>query len=308
MKTLSLISVCAVILIVLAGLSMPISAQEELAYDDGMHDGVYPAISYEQFLRQRFDVGDFPDLPFPGAVWVKEVKIFWWDVWQDFTVQIKLRDYDDANHVVDVCTESFDSGTSIRNWVAYDVPGFFVSDHFYVELVQATGDCTIGADTDPPPHYNMGERKRLSLPPPHQWEPLPWEDGFEADFMIRVIVKPAPIDVTIDIKPGSYPNSINLSSAGVISAAILSSGTFDATQVNPEACFLAGAAVRIAGKSANYLAHEEDVNEDGLMDIVCQFENDLTAITGDSIAVLEGETYDGTPIRGEDDLRIVPDN
>lgn len=116
------------------------------------------------------------------------------------------------------------------------------------------------------------------------------------------------ITVAIDIKPGSFPNSINLSSAGVIPVAILSSDTFNApAEVNPDTLTLAGARVRVAGKSGKFLCHSEEVNGDGRLDLVCQFENDLNAEVGDSIAVLEGETFDGSLIRGEDSIRIVPD-
>ena len=115
-------------------------------------------------------------------------------------------------------------------------------------------------------------------------------------------------EVIIDIKPGSFPNSINVSSAGVIPVAILSSDTFDAsTEVNPDTLALAGATVRVVGKSGKSLCHAEDVNGDTLLDLVCQFQNELDVQVGDSIAVLEGQTFDGTPIRGEDSIRIVPD-
>ena len=117
------------------------------------------------------------------------------------------------------------------------------------------------------------------------------------------------IEVTIDIKPGSFPNSINLSSAGVIPVAILSSATFDATTVDPDTISLAGARIKMVGKSGKYLAHEEDINGDGLIDLVCQVETAQFMIeVGESVAVLEAETYEGILIRGEDTVRIVPDN
>jgi hypothetical protein len=116
------------------------------------------------------------------------------------------------------------------------------------------------------------------------------------------------IQVSIDIKPGSDPNSINLSSSGVIPVAILSSDTFDATTVDPVTVALAGATVKLVGKSDKYLAHEEDVNEDGLMDLVCQvYTAQFMIEPGESLAVLEAETFDGTPIRGEDSIRVVSD-
>ncbi len=116
------------------------------------------------------------------------------------------------------------------------------------------------------------------------------------------------VKVEIDIKPGSDPNSINLSSAGVIPVAILSSETFDATTVNPDTVCLAGAKVKMVGKSGKYLAHEKDVNEDGILDLVCQVVTaDSMIEPGESVAVLEAETFDGVQIRGEDDIRIVHD-
>ena len=130
-------------------------------------------------------------------------------------------------------------------------------------------------------------------------------------FAIGQFVGPLPpiLTVTIDIKPGSFPNSINLSSAGVIPVAILSSDTFDATtEVDPDTLGLAGAAVKMVGKSGKSLCHGEDVSGDGLPDLVCQFETAQFMIEpGDSIAVLEGETFGGTAIRGEDSINIVPD-
>ena len=116
-------------------------------------------------------------------------------------------------------------------------------------------------------------------------------------------------EVDIDIKPGSDPNSINLNSAGVVPVAILSSDTFDATTVDPDTVNLAGARVKMVGKSGKYLAHEEDVNGDGMIDLVCHiYTAEFMIEVGESVAVLEGDTYDGTPVRGEDSVRIVPDN
>ena len=116
------------------------------------------------------------------------------------------------------------------------------------------------------------------------------------------------VDVNIDIKPGSDQNTINLSSAGVISVAILGSEKFDATTVDPATVTLAGAGVKMTGKSDKYLSQERDVNNDGFVDLVCQV---LTAHflleTGNTIAVLDAKTRDGKSIRGEDIIRLIPD-
>jgi len=73
------------------------------------------------------------------------------------------------------------------------------------------------------------------------------------------------IQVDIDIKPGSYPNSINLGSNGMIPVAILSSPYFDATQVDADTVALAGAGVAVKGKGNKLLASQEDVNGDDLL-------------------------------------------
>jgi hypothetical protein len=115
--------------------------------------------------------------------------------------------------------------------------------------------------------------------------------------------------VNIDIKPDSDTNSINISSAGMIPVAILCSDTFDATTVDPDTISLAGARVKMVGKSGKYLSHEEDVNGDGLLDLVSQvYTAQFMVEIGGTVAVLEAATFDGTPIRGEDSINIVPDN
>ncbi len=57
---------------------------------------------------------------------------------------------------------------------------------------------------------------------------------------VNVTFPEPPIDVEIDIKPGSYPNAINLGSQGVIPVAILSSSDFDSTTVNRDTIELSG--------------------------------------------------------------------
>jgi len=116
------------------------------------------------------------------------------------------------------------------------------------------------------------------------------------------------IYVEIDIKPGSYPNSINLGNEGVIPVAILSSTEFDATTVDPATVELAGAGVELRGKSNKAMAHREDVNKDGLIDLVVQIttQNLDPGAFQDGYATLTGKTYDGLFIEGADEIIIVP--
>ncbi len=116
------------------------------------------------------------------------------------------------------------------------------------------------------------------------------------------------VPVNIDIKPGSYPNSINLGNEGVIPVAILSSSEFDATTVDPATVELAGAGVELRGKSDNAMAHREDVNKDGRIDLVVQIttQNLDPGAFQDGYATLTGKTYDGLFIEGADEITIVP--
>ena len=105
------------------------------------------------------------------------------------------------------------------------------------------------------------------------------------------------------------PNAINLVSKGVIPVAILSSAEFDATTVDPDTVALAGAGVALRGKSAKSMAHEADVNGDGLVDLVCQVETenlDPESFQGGYV-ILTGESFDGEPIEGADEITIVPE-
>jgi hypothetical protein len=112
--------------------------------------------------------------------------------------------------------------------------------------------------------------------------------------------------VNIDIKPGSEPNCFNNDGHGVIPVAILSSATFDATRVDPASVALNGQSVRIVGKS-NLQSHIEDVDGDGLNDLVVQIEDtDGSYQEGDSVATLTGVTTDGVSISGTDSICIVP--
>jgi hypothetical protein len=143
-------------------------------------------------------------------------------------------------------------------------------------------------------------------PTPWLYNPFNAQGGFRLDLGY---IGTGIWEVSIDIKPGSDPNSINLSSAGVVPVAILSSDTFDATtEVDRDTVALAGASVKMVGKSGKLLCHEEDVNEDGFVDLVCKVVTAQFMIEpGDSKAMLEAYTKGGTPIEGEDFIRIVPD-
>ena len=51
----------------------------------------------------------------------------------------------------------------------------------------------------------------------------------------------------------------------------------------------------------------EDVNNDGLPDLVCHFNTQSTGFkSGDTLGILLGQTFVGTPIVGQEAIVIVP--
>ena len=114
------------------------------------------------------------------------------------------------------------------------------------------------------------------------------------------------LQVTIDIKPGSYPNAINLDSEGVIPVAVFSSASFDATRIDPLSATLAGANIKSVGKDNKLLSHFEDLNGDGLLDFVCQFLVEQFVVQpGESTAAFEATTSEGLLIRGQDTVKLL---
>jgi hypothetical protein len=111
-------------------------------------------------------------------------------------------------------------------------------------------------------------------------------------------------EISIDIKPGDYPNTINPKSHGKLPLAILTTENFSASEVNPDSIdFLSAAPVLWA---------MEDVDDDGDSDMILHFniqelDFDLLVDEGGEYpyAYLYGQTIDGTPLVGKDTVRLL---
>jgi hypothetical protein len=130
--------------------------------------------------------------------------------------------------------------------------------------------------------------------------PAPWTPDLEPENNdATVTTEMTAIMVTIDIKPGSDPNSINLGNRGLIPVAVLTTDDFDATTVDPGTILFAAAA---PVQWAN-----EDVDLDGDVDLILHFRTQHLDLEESSTeATLTGQTYDGQTIRGTDAVNVVP--
>ena len=115
-----------------------------------------------------------------------------------------------------------------------------------------------------------------------------------------------PVEVVIDIKPGSFPSCLNNNGNGLIPVAIFGDGNFDVYDVDVSSLDLEGLTVALK-PNGRYMAAYQDVNADGQMDLVVKF-NDLEGVfdPGDEYATLTGNLLDGTPFFGVGDICIRP--
>jgi hypothetical protein len=113
---------------------------------------------------------------------------------------------------------------------------------------------------------------------------------------------PAALEVSVDIKPGESPNTINPKNNGVIAVAILSTSDFDATTVDPLSVeFGPEGAFEAHGKG-----HLEDINKGGKKDLVLHFRTQDTGIAcGDTSISLTGGTFNGDLIQGADSIKTA---
>ena len=107
------------------------------------------------------------------------------------------------------------------------------------------------------------------------------------------------LEVSIDIKPGSNINPINLKSRGYTLVAILTSDEFNASNVDPSS-------VRVAGAAPGF-SRRWDADWDCDVDLILLFRTQDFVITPACTQIqLIGLTYDHQLITGTDKIKVVP--
>jgi hypothetical protein len=113
------------------------------------------------------------------------------------------------------------------------------------------------------------------------------------------------VRATIDVKPGDPKNVISRTSSAATPVAVFSAGDFDATAIVPATLTLGGAPV-VQSRRGGLLCGSIDLNRDRRPDLLCLVATArIDAPLGASIVTLNAVTADGTPVIGEDRIRLV---
>jgi hypothetical protein len=196
----------------------------------------------------------------------------------------------------------FDAGTNLINYVgrkgtlsgssvSFD-PSFLVSDTSFPP--------NFGNDAVVNPSY-MGDYDEAKAD--NEFLYAVWGDNRLGTPDVRFSAIRHTFLVDVDIKPGSFPNSISPNSMGVVPVAILGSTAFDVNDVDRNTVtFGPAGAVPVHNPSG----HLEDVNNDLIPDLVFHFRQKETGIApGDTEACIEGKTLSGIDIQGCDSVNTV---
>jgi len=169
--------------------------------------------------------------------------------------------------------------------------------------------------------------------PDGSWPPCIWADDpiLATEWALltkqKVVVIPG-ISVYVDIKPGSFPNPLNLKSQGLIPVAICGTADFDVTTIDPQTIRLTREGVEdgvapirwsyedVATPYTGEPCGGHELGGDGYLDLTLKFKTQelvatlgLNAFKGEVIVlILTGnlkEEHGGTPIRGQDCVWIL---
>ena len=217
-------------------------------------------------------------------------------------------------------TTQWNSGGHAPDWLEVDLGDFYQLSRFILGIEQTpsgstkheiwVSDSPIGDDTSgallcctiqqytvdgevleiPAPFPIAGRYVQIRTLSSPSW--VAWNE-------VQVYGGPEIISVAIDIKPGQYPNRINLRSNAIIPVAVLTTPDFNAAAVDPATVTLADAMPERGGMC--------DVDRDGDLDLLLHFRaRDLNLTPYSTEAFLIGTTSDGFTIEGSDTVESLP--
>jgi parallel beta-helix repeat protein len=190
-----------------------------------------------------------------------------------------------------IMMSAFDDGDNIWD-NGYPSGGNYWSDYTGSDIYYGPNQDILGADgIGDTPYPITGDSNQDNYP---FMNPNGWEEPFV-------------VNISIDIKPGDYPNSINPKSKGKVPVAILTTEDFDASEVDPHSIDFLDA--------SSTMWSMDDVDNDGDVDLLLKFKTqecnfDLLVDEGDEFpyAYLNGETYSSGYFLGKDTVRLVGSN
>ncbi|MFB6210612.1 MAG: hypothetical protein ABEI76_03660 [Halobacteriales archaeon] len=176
----------------------------------------------------------------------------------------------------------------------------------YVNGTEVADTATANPLTDLAQHLNVGTN-RLEFRGINQG---PYASPAMIIYEVMGQPQPTTIALDIDVKPGNGDETdpINPDAKGQIPVAVYSTDDFDATTLDVSTLRFGSPAVVDAGDgaSAAHGGHAEDVDDDGVVDLMLHFPSqDAGFADGDTEAKLVGQTGDGIDAVGIDAIRTV---
>jgi len=192
---------------------------------------------------------------------------------------------------------------------------FFDDDTFTMESTAGTAEITVVADDGTTTEISLTEGNTITVDPvtsiitadPGNVAPVTVViDGEEFTIIPDETLILNRVD--IDIKPGSFPSSVDCKETQPVPVAVFGSPTFDATIINPASLALNG----VATPEIHNKVHIEDKNKDGIADAVLHLDRSqvciatLDAPLKDTVdATFTGFTTGGEAFEGIGDIRIT---
>lgn len=199
----------------------------------------------------------------------------------NFNGDLFIADWDGEVHHVSAAGELIQTTVPFCDWIGFDIPCSFtdidISESGQLALGSRVGEIIV-TDTS----FSTVTKFQVS----------------ERSAFVEFVPNPQPMAVEMDIRPGRYPNKINLRRKKNLWIAILTNEDFDATTIDP-------ASVRLgpAGAGINRNPKVVDTDGDGDTDLKLRFKvSEIGISCGDTELSLSASTFDGAEIVATDSI------